>query len=87
MCLVQRIANFKFHALAMTDRTNTAHMAHPTIFTRSINGRCDVIEEMASLEPLKDTTGEEMARWPTGLAFSDDPGSIPSTLMTAHGFL
>lgn len=63
-------------------------MAQPTILTRSINGRPDAIEEMASLELLKDTAREEMAQWPRLLAaLSDGPGSIPSTQMTAHSFL
>ena len=49
-------ANLKFCTLTMDDGTDATDMAQLAIFIRGIDDECNVIEEMASLVPLKDTT-------------------------------
>ena len=54
--LESKAANLKFYALAMGDSTDTTDSAQLDIFITGIEDEYNVIEEMASLVPLKDTT-------------------------------
>ena len=53
--LESKAANLKFYASVIDENINATDTALLAIFARGIDNKYDVIEEMASLAPLKDT--------------------------------
>lgn len=53
--LESKAANLKFYASVIDENINATDTALLAIFTRGIDNKYNVIEEMASLAPLKDT--------------------------------
>ncbi|XP_063814316.1 general transcription factor II-I repeat domain-containing protein 2-like [Pseudophryne corroboree] len=51
-----RAAHFKFYAMAIDESTDATDTAQLAIFIRGIDDKYNIIEEMAALVPLKDTT-------------------------------